>query len=98
MWRVGMVAIGEVAEASEGVEGLAVEDVVEILLSLPLMVKNAVAGAVELQFCDALPTICFPFTGAINTHILLNAIATVLSLTVSFQTCFVGRIVFHDQK
>ena len=68
------------------------------LFSLPFMVKNAIAGGVELQFSDALPTISFPLAGAISTEILLDAIATVLCLAISFETSFVGGVVFHDQK
>jgi len=72
-----------------------VEDVVEIALGLPLVVKDAVAGGMNLKLGDALPAVCFPLAGTISTHVLLDAIATVLSLAISFEASFVGRIVLH---
>jgi len=92
---------GEVAEGSEGAEGaegLAVEDVVEIALSLPLVVKDAIGSGLKLEFSDAFPAVSFPLAGTISTEILLNAITTVLSLAVSFEAGFVGGIVFHGSE
>ena len=43
-----------------------VDNVVEILLSFPLMVKQTVGSGVRSQFSNALPTIGFPFDGAIS--------------------------------
>jgi hypothetical protein len=81
-----------------GGSGSNVDGVVEELLSLPLMVKDAIASGMHLQFSDALPAISFPFAGTISAKILLNAIARVLCLAVSFKTSFVGREVFHDER
>ena len=68
----------------------AVNAIVEILLGLPLLVKEAIASGVKLQFSDALPAISFPANGAIRTKILSDAIATMLSLAVSFKLGDVG--------
>jgi hypothetical protein len=92
---VGTVAIGEVAEGAEGAEGSAVENVVEILLSLPLVVKEAIASVVKLEFSDAFPAISLPLCGTIGAKERANAVAAVLCLTVSFETGLVGRIVLH---
>jgi len=92
---VGTVVIGKDAE---GAEGLAVEDVVEITLSLPLVVKNAIASGLKLEFSNAFPAISFPLAGAISAEILLDAIATVLSLAISFEASFVGGIVLHGSE
>jgi len=75
-----------------------VENVVEELFSLPLVVKDAVASGVELQLSDAFPAVSFPLAGTISAEILLNAVATVLSLAISFEASFVGRIVFHGSE
>jgi len=75
-----------------------VENVVEIALSLPLVVKNAVASGLKLEFSDAFPAVSFPFAGTISTEILLNAITTVLSLAISFEPGFVRRIVLHGSE
>jgi len=86
---------GGVAEGAEGAEGSAVENAVEILLSLPLIVKEAIAGVVKLEFSDAFPAISFPFCGTISAKEGANAVAAVLRLAVSFETSLVGRIVLH---
>ena len=64
--------------------------IVEILFSLPLMVKNTIRSVVKLKLCDAFPSVCFPFSGTIFAHILLNAVATILGLAVSFKLVNVG--------
>lgn len=62
------------------------------------MVKDAIGSGLKLQLSDAFPAVSFPFAGTISAHILLNAIATVLSLAISFEASFVGRIVFHGSE
>ena len=59
-----------------------VDDVVEILFSFPLVIKNCVAGVMKLKIGDALPTIGFPFVAAIAEHDTSDAIARMLSLAL----------------
>ena len=44
----------------------------------------------ELEFCDAFPSIGFPFCGAISAKIGANAVAAVLGLTISFKLGEIG--------
>jgi hypothetical protein len=76
----------------------AIYAIIEILFSLPLMVKDAIGSGMNLKLGDALPAISFPLAGTVSTKILLNAITTVLCLAVSFKTSFVEGIVFHDER
>ena len=55
------------------------------------MVKDAIRSGVNGKLRGALPTISFPFCGAISAEIGLNAVAAVLSLAISFKFFKVGR-------
>ena len=72
------------------------DDVVEMLFSLPCMVKDAIGSVVDEQFSDAFPAVGFPFNGAIGRMELANAIARMLSLALGLKPSFVRRVVLHD--
>jgi hypothetical protein len=69
---------------------LTVENVVEILLSFPLVIKQSVGSVMSGKFSNTFPPIGFPFDDAANSVKLSDAIATVLRLTVSFKLGKIG--------
>ncbi len=69
---------------------LAVNAKVEILFGFPFVVKQSVGSVVKLEFSYALPSISFPFRGAIGAKIGANAIAAMLRLAISFKLGQIG--------
>jgi hypothetical protein len=65
-------------------------DGVEILLSFPLVIKQAVGSGVRGQFSETLPPISFPLNGAISAMELADAVAGVLGLAVGFKLGEIG--------
>ena len=61
------------------------DDVVEILFSFPLVIKQSVGSVVNRKLSESLPAIGFPFVAAISEHDASDAIARVLGLTVGFE-------------
>jgi hypothetical protein len=65
-------------------------DGVEILLSFPLVIEQAVGSFVHGQFSETLPPIGLPLNGAIGAVELADAVAGVLGLAVGFKLGEVG--------
>ena len=66
------------------------DDGVEILLSFPLVVEQAIGSVVRGQLSQAFPAIGLPFDGAIGAVEFANAIARVLGPAVGFKLGEVG--------